>query len=469
VSSPIKLLILANLMCIRSEPYFAESSHRLLSALKAGIMREKVSSPGWPSPKGGRLPALKAFPLGPSGTNGLTEALVEGRRKVREEFKTSNLPSWSVAYLSVGVASDEAVPAIVAIHPDLDTLKKTSSILNQCDVEYLIEKGSLLKHSSIVSALQTFQDEPMNGSSIGWEGSDKSWGSLGGYLRLGDDTVIAMTCGHVLGRDKKANTTTMICVQPAKCHFKDNKPDDSRVHMGQISPSGADIGAGTGHRFRGSDSDFLSRLSLNQTVKHSSPASDALHYFGTMISTDTQASMNIDTKAVLLHVGQGLSAQEIAVSMDWAILRKLSRESRQNTVHDKTIKGWKSLVYSINRWNDVQVGASQKVYMQGARSGQSQGYLMTELMDCYFEGNSRPTAEIGIIGHDGKDFSGPGDSGSWIVEHSESGHGYVVGVLLGGYHTGIICVSVMTPIEHVLRDTSEKLEVDIGSIRLQCA
>ncbi len=87
------------------------------------------------------------------------------------------------------------------------------------DVEYLIEKGSISKPSSLISELRVFQAEPMNGSSVGSDSTDSDWGSLGGYLRLKDGNFVAMTCGHVIARDGKLDPT-ILCVQPSIYHLK---------------------------------------------------------------------------------------------------------------------------------------------------------------------------------------------------------------------------------------------------------
>ncbi|SPJ88852.1 uncharacterized protein FTOL_12747 [Fusarium torulosum] len=400
------------------EDYFAEASKNILSNLRKATMRSRVPRYQMLDDKQGTIPRLQTFPLGRSSTS--IPARV--RREVRERLKATNHRGWAVLCVSLGVTQDDAVPAIVVIHPLAEKLWEDVSSSIGDGVEYLIEKGSISRQSNLISELRMFQNEPRNGSSIGSVSTDSRWGSLGGYLRLKDGDVLAMTCGHVLTRGDRLDSTTA-CVQPSFYHHNN-------------------------HLHRTCLQEFLNNHGQwNYTC--STPAT--CPYFGLVD--------RICTRTLSVSCEGAAEPELVTISIDWAILKNLSRPARQNTIHGRAVRGWRAILYTVNGNGEIEVGNGQKVFMQGARSGEVQGNLTSPLVGCCLEGNSEETQEIGIIGCDGKSFSAQGDSGSWVIEvdEDEQGNGSVIGVLLGGYYDGTACFSLITPMEHLLKDIEETM------------
>ncbi|KAH7464232.1 Ankyrin-1 [Fusarium oxysporum f. sp. matthiolae] len=400
------------------EDYFAQASKKILSILRKATMRSRVPRYQMLDNNRGTIRRLQTFPLGRSSTSIPARA----KREVRERLKATNHRGWAVLCVSLGVTHDDAVPAIVVIHPLAEKLWEDVSSSIGDGVEYLIEKGSISRQSNLISELRMFQNEPRNGSSIGSVSTDSRWGSLGGYLRLKDGDVLAMTCGHVLTRGDRLDTTTA-CVQPSFYHHNN-------------------------HLHRTCLQEFLNNHGQwNYTC--STPAT--CPYFGLVD--------RICTRTLSVSCERAAEPELVTISIDWAILKNLSRPARRNTIHGRAVRGWRAILYTVNGKGEIEVGNGQKVFMQGARSGEVQGILTSRLVECCLEGNSEETQEIGIIGCDGKSFSAQGDSGSWVIEvdEDEQGNGSVIGVLLGGYYDGTACFSLITPMEHLLKDIEETI------------
>jgi hypothetical protein len=347
----------------------------------------------------------------------------------------------------LGVMQDDAVPAIVVIHPLAEHLLE--SVLSKIGdaVEYLIEKGRISRLSSLASGLQTWQVEPMNGSSIGSQTEKKHWGSLGGYLKLRNGSVVAMTCGHVLRGNDESDLTT-VCIQPSKHHLKVHY-DGTDALIPNINLDDACVKRELCQR----RNDLMLEASRQRT---------RCQCFGEVQHIEGQVPIFVGTREISLLGAQAAEYRDVTMSMDWAILMNLTRTAKQNLIHNRVVQGWKKVTYTVEN-GTILVGNCQRVYMQGARSGQSQGTLSPQLVECHFEDNDRPTVEIGILGYDDEPFSNPGDSGSWVIEKEEMGKASVIGVLIGGYYDGIGLISLMTPMEHLLKDISTTLKMKEGT------
>ncbi|KAH7199241.1 hypothetical protein BKA60DRAFT_500700 [Fusarium oxysporum] len=432
------------------EGYFRQTSETMLTALKNAIMRSEVLHYQMPTTR--KLPRLHTFPIGRSKSS-VPHTI---RQQVNRLLEKEETRGWAVLCVSLGVTEDDAVPAIVVIHPMAERLWQAISHRAR-GVEYLVEKGTISRQSSSASELRLFQREPMNGSSIGSVSNETNWGSLGGYLKLKNGDVVAMTCGHVLTQKDK-HDVSMVCVQPSIYHLK-SQGDGIETSVLNASSIPTCLGENQESNAHIPDHQFQDMLEnrIQRGCTCFSPAS--CPYFGMPDSIDVKIGTRI-------RPGKAASQSEyITFSMDWAILKNLSRAAKKNMIHGKVVSGWKALAYDVNGESEVLVGNDQRVYMQGARSGESQGVLDSRLADCHFEENYSPTKEIGIFGCDGEPFSAPGDSGSWVIEVSEEGNGSVIGVLIGGYYNGIACISLMTPMEDLLADISSTLRIEIKDIR----
>ena len=288
----------------------------------------------------GMIPRLQTFPLGRSSTR----VPAGTKREVREQLKASKHRGWAVLCVSLGVTQDDAVPAIVVIHPLADKLWEDISSSIDDGVEYLIEKGSISRQSNLSSELRMFQNEPRNGSSIGSVSTSSRWGSLGGYLRLKGGDVLAMTCGHVLTRGDRLDTTPA-CVQTSFYHHQ--------THLHGLCLQG------------------LPNNNGQWIYSCATPAT--CPYFGLVD--------RICTRTLPFSCEGAAEPELVTISIDWAILRNLSRPARQNTIYGRVVQGWKAILYTVNGQGDIEVGDDQKVFMQGARTGEAQGILASRLVD----------------------------------------------------------------------------------------
>ncbi|WYZ43699.1 hypothetical protein EsH8_VII_000135 [Colletotrichum jinshuiense] len=432
--------------------YFAHTSTTMLATLKRAILLSKI--PLYHTPDGKKLlPRLQTFPLSRK-SRGPPAAI---RTQIRELLESEGTRGWAVSSLSLGVTQKDAVPAIVVIHPMAEKLCPQISSRIGDNVEYLIEEGAISKSSGIASEFQVFQEEPINGSSIGSNTLGSRWGSLGGYLKYSDGEIIAITCGHVLSRKSKPEAP-FVCVQPSICHLKyPSNGSETRISM---TPDPACL--------KGK----LYQEGYARTHNH--PIQDSLktrcpgivpvmcHCFGLAGPINGHGTLKMDARQVVISDGESSTPIKVTMSMDWAILTSLCRSAKQNMIHDRIIKSWKSVIYETNEEGEVLVGTDQKVYKQGASSGKTQGFVNSRLTDCWFGENPCVTQEIGVLGCDGDSFSGSGDSGSWVMEDDEEDNASVIGVLIGGYgDDGASCISLMTPMEHLLADISSTLGIQI--------
>ena len=323
--------------------------------------------------------------------------------------------------VSLGLRRDNAVPAIVVVHPSAEHLWESIPSIVGVGFDYLVEKGNISRSATSASDLQTHQIWPMNGSSIGNISYENRWGSLGGYLtfsRVSGSEAVAITCAHTLIHQGEEPQTPTICVQPSVQHLR--MSPNLQICLGGL---GTRTGCG---------------------------CSSSTHctYFGRV------GPMKIGTTI------RQLGAEPVEISMDWVILQQLRRIAQHNKVHDRVVQGWERVEFRTNEDGEILVGNDQRVYMQGALSGRTTGCLQSRLAYCHLEGNSTCTRETWVLG-DGENqrFSGRGDSGSWVVDN----RGFVIGVLLGGYD-GTTPVSLITPMQHLLEDICEKLQIDLNEV-----
>jgi hypothetical protein len=414
-------------------------------SLKHAILRQKMHQElglgKEPFPRLGTFPPSHFSKLPPD------DILDELEEKIAAA--NENGSGWGLACASVGVSSNDAIPAVILVHPQARKVWTTLVSLfdgsdRRVEIQYLVEEGKLQRFISESDELQSYQEKPLNGASIGNQAATYLSGSLGGYLKISgeDDRTLGITCAHVLVGDSLSghyNHTT--CVQQSNLHYKhqEKEPDHD------ISPC--------------EDTHERHQTATNTTELNAIQVPPKGRYFGSIGKAKNELLLRMDIGPVQRE-GLGLG-EAYWQSIDWALIEVCKERVPvpgvcANVICGYAVTGWKKIDMEKSEGNLI-VGRGQRVYMQGAQTGKSQGTLAEKLTrGVIFPGNERATREFAVLGS-GRDFAAAGDSGSWVVEED----GNVIGMVFGGFRTTVAHITVLLSMESILEDIRKHRELKV--------
>ncbi|KAK6540572.1 hypothetical protein TWF694_009363 [Orbilia ellipsospora] len=341
-------------------------------------------------------------------------------------------------------------------------VSETGCVGNEYEIMFMT--GSIERETT--APADHYRKAGLPGQSVGVQGIGWSTGTIGGYMLPKNPELLgqcfALSCHHVLlPTNKSASSEEAKGVQVPfylKVVQKYHKGVSWKLPSEVIveSPSLGDHQA-TLERSEAAESEAKDALAelKEKEVFGSQTTRKSKSFWKIILDNLQQTSKRLqvfDRKFGTVIATSGYRVHPtMGVSLDWGIIRVVNSRAGKNIMKPANKGTWMFWDAFANREimiTDIADPAfGEEVYKVG-RSGESYGVINGITDGVNLPGNGRLTREWTIIGNAKKEFSLPGDSGSFIINR----HLQLVGMIIGGRDE----LSYFTPIKIILQDIEQQ-------------